>query len=401
MGLLLLGGCADPAARHEAQTEQLLAHLAAPEAAKRDSARAALTDYFFVAADLPLLYPALHLPYPDDSLGSATRLALLDIIAGLPAGEHATQLAQLFEASPALPQVQTRVLTVLGRLGTPEALDALLRLIRATPPDAGLDWQQALAPLVDQPAALRALFPEEMALLAQPDRAAALIHLLAEGLGRGYLAPAALAPHGDALLAYRPPAADLRQAHRASADYLRVAAHLGRDARFNHLLQQALTTGPPDERMAALAACLEVGVPVGDSVIQVLGADVRTRIPLYQLLAQAGQGRRFPAAYAAQAPMAAGDLGLWLYRRGYLKGEPEPVGQFALADAQGWLYAFRFQHQGRWALGLSGPQPADTSRFETGGYLTGSSFKAYVPYRLRRDVAHYLAEHEAAYLLPD
>ena len=405
--LLLALSCSDPAARHAAQTRQLLQALALP--ASQDSARTALPDYFFTLSDLPLLYEALQASYPDDSLlGGDTRLALLDIVAGLPAPENSAELQRLYYATDSLPRVRTGLLEALARQDTPEARAALLTLLRETAPEAGIDWSQALAPLAGQAAGLQALFPSCLDRLDQPGLGPALIHLLAEGLQQGHLEPATMAPHSAALLAYHTQSlAPQRRtqlppvpASGPEADFLRVAAHLARDARFNQLLQNSLTSSPLPSRLAALNACLEVGIPVSDSLLTDLAAAPAIRTPLYHLLASLGQSHRFPAAYAHPAAMAAGDLSLWLARRDYDASAPEAVGSFPLRDDQGQLYAFRFRHRGRWTLGFSGPQPADSSRYETGGYLTGSTFQPYVPYRLNRDLRQYLASQDAAHLLP-
>ncbi|RMG66418.1 MAG: hypothetical protein D6722_15050 [Bacteroidetes bacterium] len=392
MGWLL--ACGSPADEHATQTARLLSALRAEAVSERDSARQVWPDYFFTAADVPLVQAALAESYPDDSLrGGDTRRALLEVLAEFPAEIEAGPLAQVFAATDSLPRVRGRLLALLAETGQAQTLASLLPLAAD---DARIDWAEALTPVPAQPEVLAALLPQTKSLLKQPHLAPLWVLILAEGLDRGHLAPADLTPLADPLLTYgaQIPAGQAE----AQAGFLRLTAHLGRDPRFNQVLGQALAGG--ERQLPAIAACLEVGIPVADSLIEGLAARAETRLPLYLLLQQQGQSHRFPPDFLGPVPMAAADLALWLARRGHEAGAPEWLATFPLQE-QGLLMAFRFRQRGRWLLGLSGPQPADSSRFETGGYLTGSLMQPYRAYRLRRDVESYLEQLDAGYLLAD
>ncbi|GAB4409548.1 MAG: hypothetical protein OHK0039_13320 [Bacteroidia bacterium] len=386
LAVCLLVAC-DPADDRAAGTRRLLADLREP--ARSDSARAALRSYFFQPADLPLLFEALQYDYPTDTLaGAGTRGLLLDLVPPLADGTTVRQLEDLFHRSETLPGVQRQVLRCLARIGSPQATTALLELLPAAEPWTTPDLERALAPLAAVPLQphLAAMLP----LADQPIYTPVVYDLLARQRAAGTLSAQDLRPFDETIERHwlARPAAPGLDTWPTARDQLLLIAGLAQDPRFNRLVESSLgATAAPFLQLAAIDACLTSRIPVSDSLVAALAAQSVVRLPLYTCLQQ--HQRSLPPAYLHQAAMASADLALWLARHGHAFSDLQQMD--TLDTETGRLYVYRFRHQGAWRLGVSGPQPADTSRYEPGASLTGSALLPYRNARLREDVAAWVA----------
>ncbi len=384
LALMLVGlmGCKAPVQR---QSQALLAQLDAPAAARRDSAREALDDYLFLAEDLPLIYRSLDQPHPEDS---ATRTALLYLLRELHRSPETEQFIE--EAYPAWPPyLQTEALLTLSQLGTPLASELLLgHLAQAS----NLPQPEALwAPYYVHPERIGALYPALLSLQDQPGYPGHVWGLLRVGLENGDPRPQQLRSHLPRLLT----AQDWPEA--AERDRLCALSFFAAQPEVNQLLTDRMQQGPPAQRMAVALACLDRGIQVGDSVWRGVAAEPRVRNELLTALEQRGREDLFPARWHTQQALAEGDLAAWLKQRDLDFSQLERLRSY-MTDPEGErLWVFRFQYQGYWRLGVSGPQPADRTQGRTAGYLTGSALKPYFGYGQQKRVEAWLAAQGAVH----
>jgi uncharacterized protein YbaP (TraB family) len=142
---------------------------------------------------------------------------------------------------------------------------------------------------------------------------------------------------------------------------------------FNRLLQSK----DDGVRMTAAVLLLRNSKPVADSILLNLAKKDNLRANLYDRLEEAKQLNKFPAKYLNQPDMARACL---------LRGkEYEKIDSLVLLGRQParinngggnvYFFKYRIKKQDDWKIGMSGLQPADTAKVNTGSKLVSMSDK--------------------------
>jgi hypothetical protein len=380
--LAFLWACGPARDPHTAKVKWLLKGLARPALA--DSVQQEVAGFLFLTQDLPHLHAALS-----DSLPSASQRSLLHVLRTVHDRSTPGQIEAAYPAWPA--EVQVAALNCLAEIGTEEALQTWRQLLLSSPPSGEPGFiRPVFAPLYAVPEHLSGMFPDLLALRTHPGYQAAVVEALAIGLQTGSVQPAAIRSHSQALLQslestlkernrQEKGTAARQQATRLAEDLSLCLAYVPEQPAVNQWLLASLDASDPALRLMGMRACLQAEIPVPEAVIADLAEQDVTRNALFELLDQRGEAGHFPAAARQQAAFAAGDLASWLEAHGHDFSRLELLGILPLdSSAQAErVFAFRFWAKNTWRLGLSGPQPADTTRIRETGYLTGSDLTPY------------------------
>lgn len=383
----LSAGCGKPAPNRD--VSRVLAALDTP--GRSDSLLRAIPNMLFLKQDLPAIYQALSHSYPDDSLEMGTRHVLLGVLEQVHDESTAGFIEELLPGFAASPPLQLAALRVLAAIHSPASLSILAATLTREPERYPARRCAELWPLIPD-SALHSLFPEFLALAHEPAWQLPVYEALAAAL-MANLSPASLT---DSLPVILEQYTDLRQQYRKQEGkrdavkielhtcldlLLQTMAHYPIQPEVNKLLVRGMSDKDPELRLSAAFACFEARIPVSDSVIRSLAADFRVRNPLFLRLNETGHDRRFPADFHTQAAIAQSDLALWLANPENTGRFPEEIHylkQVSIENdlASGQVYVFRFRYPGdAWRIGISGPQPVDSTEVRIGGYLTGSLYK--------------------------
>jgi hypothetical protein len=368
----------------------LLRHLTDP--ARKDSALATLPNTLFLEQDLPALYQALDRAYPDDSLAYGTRTALLGVLENVNNETTPGFIETLIAGFSQHPLLQRASLRVLAAMHTPASLSILAATLNREPEHFPAMQPVDLLQLIPD-TALHYLFPDFFGRSHEQDWRLPVYEALASALASGTMAPAVMKDSLPVMIAQYDQLRQSRKKHDGKRDadelelrtcmdlMLHVMAHYAVRPEVNQLLVRGMADKDPDLRLSAAFASFEAGIPVTDSVIGSLAADFRVRNQLFLRLNEQHLDRRFPVRYHTQQAIAESDLATWL-------ANPENSGRFPEAMkfvkkipiendlATGNLFVFHFRYPGdTWRIGISGPQPPDTTEVRVGGYLTNSLYK--------------------------
>lgn len=390
LGVLLIftciGGCSSSGSERSVQT--FLDELAQEQGQGRDSLVASIPTALFLREDLPALHAAIQRQYPDDSLSTGTRTALLGVLENLHDDQTVEVISAILPETEAYPPLQAAALRVLATIGTPPALHTFLSTISKSSTQQ-TQLETVFLPLIPD-SSLQHLFPDFLATQLPPR---AIYQTLAEALQQSpELAPRLTDSVGGILQQYQ----QLAQSYRETAGSRRAESLESRDCiqyilkalahypvlpEVNQLLTKGLSDSQPDIRLASLLACFDAKIPVNDSTLHTIAADFRIRNQLYQALKEQDLLARFPDKWKQQVYFAESDLANWLANPANSGHFPDQLELLELADSisqsdAGRMFAFRFRYSGdSWRIGISGPQPTNASEFVTSGFLTSSLYK--------------------------
>lgn len=390
LGVLLafacMGGCGS--SRSERSVQPFLDELTQEQGQRRDSLVASIPAALFLREDLPALHAAIQHQYPDDSLSTGTRIALLGVLENLHDNQTPEVISAILSEAEAYPSLQTAALRVLATIGTPPALHTFVSTISKNPAQQ-TQLETVFLPLVPD-SSLQHLFPDFLATQLPPR---AIYQTLAEALEQSpELVPRLTDSVGGMLQQYQ----QLAQSYRETAGsrraesletrdciqyILKALAHYPILPEVNQLLTKSLSDSQPEIRLASLLACFDAQIPVSDSTLRTIAADFRIRNQLYQALNEQSMLARFPDSWKQQVYFAESDLANWLANPANSGHFPDQIELLELADSliqseAGRMFAFRFRYSGdSWRIGISGPQPTNPSEFVTSGFLTNSLYK--------------------------
>lgn len=386
-------GCGSSGSERSVQT--FLDDLAEQNGQRRDSLAASIPDALFLREDLPALHAAIQRQYSDDSLSMGTRTSLLGVLESLHNDQTAEVILALLPEVELYPHLQTAALRVLATMGTPPALHSFLSTISKNSAQQA-QLETVFLPLIPD-SSLQHLFPDFLSTQLPPR---AIYQTLTEALEHSpQLAPRLTDSVGGMLTQYQLLAQSYREtsgSRKAESleikdciQYLLQAlAHYSVLPEVNQLLTKGLSDSQPEIRLASLLACFDAKIPISDSTIRTIAADFRIRNQLYQALSDEGRTDRFPDKWKQQVYFAESDLAKWLSNPANSGHFPDQIELLELADSltqseAGRMFAFRFKYSGdSWRIGISGPQPLNSSEFITSGYLTNSLYKTELQVKL-------------------
>lgn len=362
-----------PPARNAAQ---LLSLLNSPDSLVQDSALHRLEDFVFLRSDLPAVYESLR-----QEENEQNQLALIQVLKDI---HNETTPGFIKELYPQLPNalLRSEALQVLSTVGTEEAINLQSALILADPNKLKGQEIATFFPLYSQPTAIAHLFPELLPLSQNKSYRLPIIELFHTGLIAEAIPPQVVQENVSLLINLfqaipvhtAQPTTPAELEHEKLADLLlNCMSFYPAHPEINQLLLSSQNAPSPSIQLAATAACLRGNIPISPSQIENLAKTPSTRIGLYQLAEN--YPINFPNKYKTQLHFAEADLAMWLESKGKGSSEFRELEKVPLnEEGVGNVYLFEFRSGNRWLLGISGPQPADSTQVIEAGYLTGSKF---------------------------
>ena len=165
------------------------------------------------------------------------------------------------------------------------------------------------------------------------------------------------------------------------AAVLRVMAAFAEDPDLGRLVRVAVQHENAQIAFAAYCACKEVGWKTSPDPIDRFAADSSTRLDLFEELQRSGEEDQFPRAYWTQSSFAEGDMVRWLMRSITFARPPQSIKLVETRivspmGKKGRIYVYKFKYPWKergWIIGLSGPQPLNSSEMVTAGTGTSSA----------------------------
>ena len=370
----------------------LLDKLEDAKPAVRDSALAALKSFVFVPADLPQIYAALDRKWVDDVRpGAPTRRALLDILLQVYDETTPAKVEHYFPELRGDVILSLTALRILANINSEASIASLKRILLREPDLLSQISSSEFEPLVSSPQHLGLLFPEILTLAIDTRSQLQIYHWMEIGLASESLDPRRVQDHLQPLqeLSQTLPQ-QLSETDMRSSEYpfiqqllntvFRCLSHFPIRPEINQLLTENLTHPIPETRLAAIQGCIQAGIPIDSTVFIGLAQLPGYRTALYDLVQRLSYPEFFPQAYANQEAFAESDLVNWLaISQGKM---PARIELLEKRDWQGigetgMLYVYRFRYTSPWQVGISGPQPVDSTAFLTTAALTGSLFERY------------------------
>ncbi len=413
--------------------DSFFAHFASTDSLTKDRARKAISGIRFREQDIPGLLHALNILQPGDKDYFETKAALiaeLGYITDSTRPRVAAALQQLYRQTADTAIFQNEVLLALAKHRSYEAAAAFKQLILTDPPvfDNSYEYHTLFTAFEDSLALATTLYPDLLQLTTLDDYKEPVLSLLATLVDSGYIRAGTYENWMPKILldakmllkkqllkdekkmqdenrdnddSYTGNFAFTNRYQSSSPldEYsILLAPFFDKDSTvpvfFNKLLQSRDET----VQLNTAIALLKNQRPVPDSIIAALAAKDNTRSRLFSALEKINRAGQFPAMYGTALLLARSILVTQKEYNNidsimYVSREPA-----VYRGKNGFVYFFKYRvkKEDSWKMGISGLQPADTSKAGTGNELAEMTEKKLKP---DEPEARQFAEHLKKMLL--
>ncbi|HXC04491.1 MAG TPA: hypothetical protein VNZ86_07040, partial [Bacteroidia bacterium] len=295
------------------QTELLLKDLASTDSTDRNRARRYVYGFHFEKKDLPQLYKALLLSYPDDTLNYASTRQRFLVHLQTVYNDSTVPFLRAFIADTRVPEhLRISAITTLCHIHTPDSYTLIKQLLET---DKALYSKNNSANfLLNDSLAARILYPGILSLVTDSVYNYGLMTLTHRLLDSGLIRFADIMPYTAAinhaaLQMMKRAAAEqkLSGAFTADNEALYVLGYSSADAG-DELAASMLGSKDPSAMLAAVEYALNKNKPVRNKDLNFIAGTISTRFELYRMLQRKKQTTLFPAHYAKREFLAEADL---------------------------------------------------------------------------------------------
>ncbi len=372
----------------EDRTTLLFRDISSTDSTVHKSARAALRLHAFTSSDLPLLYRALEHAYSDDSEYSGVRSRLIDKIEEIADSTTPVAIRSVFPLMSTAPQVQRDALSLLASIGTEQSLSIFTELVTgsALSSDAGIPFYAISATTAN----CRVMFPGILPMIDKDASRSSLYYFICEALDSSIITRRDLESAHDIIFRMCEKDYDRLKAPWEKGEYdyyfrVEYTAHLlgyiGSDRAKTWLHRMAADTSLSLVTEAALALARN-----NDDLLpeqwERIADNPFYRCSLYQGLEKISRTALFPQKYYNQESLAEADMVAAIID--YDEPEPEKIElvqeyEITEGDKAGRYFLFKYlqtsaTEEGEttetWYVGISGPQPLDSTRVVARGTAT-------------------------------
>ncbi len=375
--------------------ESLIQRLDRASNSQKDSIFQALDRSMLLQKDLPTLYAGIRLNYPDDSLrersSKARLIGLLESVNDESTPAFLKEQFMLWETNYFMKRT---ALQTLCNINTEGSLAAFIELLLLDPKNMAAYADHFFTPIITEPAHSSVLFPAALALVEKSSYCFPVLECLRVGLEEGDILPEVikddLLPIREVYRAqrkrrdrYAPGSRSYMLANTLMATSMKCLSYFPAESSTQQVIALASEDNDIEVRLFALLIRLHGDTTGCRQDLHELAGDFRYRNRLYEVLKEAELEQHFPAEFLTQQAFAEGDLAGWLKMPEHRASYPEGISlirrfshQTADDQQESNFYLFKFTYGKGWQIGLSGPQPLDTTDFAIAGYMTGSKYLA-------------------------
>lgn len=373
--------------------DSLIQRLGGASATQKDSIFQVLDRSMLLQKDLPTIYAGIRQSYPDDSLrerGSrAMLISLLETVNDASTPDFLKEQFLLWETTYFL---KRKALFTLATINTEASLKIFIELLQLDARNMAPYAESFFIPIVTDPTNSKALFPEALALAENKNYTFSILETLKVGLEEDFIQPEDikddLLPIREVFRAQRKQRDRFSQGSRSylnanalMANSMKCLSYFPTESSSQQVLDLASQDEDIDMKLYALIIRLQGDTTGTNQILHTLASDFRYRNRLYEVLKDRELEAFFPSSYFTQEAFAEGDLASWLKMPSHRTVFPEKINlikrfAFQPADdqAESNFYLFKFSFGKGWIIGLSGPQPLDTTEVSVIGFLTGSKY---------------------------
>lgn len=373
--------------------DSLIQRLSFASSAQKDSIFQVLDRSMLLQKDLPTIYAGIRQNYPDDSLkaqgSKAMLVGLLETVNDESTPNFLKEQFLLWEKDYFM---RRKALLTLCKINTSSSLEAFIELLPADAHNMAPYAETFFAPVIAHPENSQALYPAALSLAENKNYSFAILETLKVGLEEGYIAPGSiqqdLLPIREIFRAqrkqrdrYAPGSRSYMNANAMMVTSMKCLSYFPKENSSQQVLELASQDKDLDMKLFALIIRLRGDSTGTTQILHDLASDFRYRNRLYEVLLYEELDAYFPEEYLTQEAFAAGDLATWLNmptHRASFPDELSLIKRFSYQPAEdqeeGNFYLYKFTYGRSWQIGLSGPQPLDTSAFSIAGHMTISKY---------------------------
>jgi hypothetical protein len=392
LSLYLLSGC-NMGGNEGRNLDSLIQRLAGANTAQKDSIFQVLDRSMLLQKDLPTIYAGIQQTYPDDSLrergSKAMLIGLLETVNDESTPAFLKEQFMLWDTDYFL---KRKALFTLATINTEASLETFIELLQLEARNMAPYAETFFTPIVKDPTHSEALFPAALALAENRNYTFSILETLKVGLEEGFIQPESikedLLPIREVFRAqrkqrdrYSPGSRSYLNANALMASSMKCLSYFPTESSSQQVLDLASQDEDIEMRLFALIIRLRGDTTGTHQILHEMASDFRYRNRMYEVLNDRDLGKYFPPEYYTQEAFAEGDLASWLKMPTHRAAFPESISlikRFAFQpgedQAESNFYLFKFTYGKGWQIGLSGPQPLDTTEVSIVGFLTGSKY---------------------------
>jgi len=370
---------------YASKTKQILDGLQSTDTLVYQKYLGAIAYYEFIEEDLPLMYEAINLDYPDDSLQSGARSQIIENIAYV---DKASSIDKLKKLYPQVNDIQKN--TILGSLvdfsDEDKARDAVIELVLSNPPEElRYDWA-TFSYFSDSLDLGAQYFPQLLSLLEKEDYRDNILALAEELIQSDNTAHVSLIENSfDALMKY---AIDDFQKYKKENeveentyfydptmwDYFALMERVKGKKITNEYTNLVLNTKTTNEYQKAEAASIRLinGFKTDKKLLKSQIKSIKTRYTMIEAYQKIGRLKEVPKKYRTPEAIAKLKLSEYVSDDWRRPDEMQVLGTIPTDSAKLYVIKLTFKYDGEIEhyLGLTGP-------FSASGEWDLDTLKAY------------------------